>query len=245
MTICNFNPHSHTGSDPCFCIVRSFHQISIHTPTQGVTLKIRKKDLHSTISIHTPTQGVTFVNFIIWFYHRISIHTPTQGVTNGQTHTDSFPVFQSTLPHREWQFRMRAVVILEEFQSTLPHREWPQFHCSFLPSVSISIHTPTQGVTSRFCFRLRPTLFQSTLPHREWLSLQRHRNLLPLISIHTPTQGVTFPHPFFVSVMVFQSTLPHREWLVMGWYLRYLSYFNPHSHTGSDGNFGQIAKTAT
>ena len=33
------------------------------------------------VSIHTPTQGVTFLDKVIISYFKVSIHTPTQGVT--------------------------------------------------------------------------------------------------------------------------------------------------------------------
>ena len=100
------------------------------------------------------------------------------------------------------------------FQSTLPRREWP-FPSSFSSSsVSISIHTPTQGVTR----------ILHMLP------------LFALISIHTPTQGVTTQMSYWPTRQIlFQSTLPRREWLpLLSLLIPCLFYFNPHSHAGSD-----------
>ena len=79
----------------------SWDQISIHTPTQGVTKCGWDSLSADDISIHTPTQGVTDPDFIYNMRRSISIHTPTQGVTNhlGALWKDS--EFQSTLPHRE------------------------------------------------------------------------------------------------------------------------------------------------
>ncbi len=39
-------------------------EISIHTPTQGVTSVRQKKFYTIDISIHTPTQGVTVLGFV-------------------------------------------------------------------------------------------------------------------------------------------------------------------------------------
>ena len=37
-TVFYFNPHSHKGSDFYDCILESYKEISIHTPTRGVTV---------------------------------------------------------------------------------------------------------------------------------------------------------------------------------------------------------------
>ena len=63
--ICNyfainyFNPHSHKGSDNGEEIALISYDISIHTPTRGVTQKIHWHWIWKLISIHTPTRGVT------------------------------------------------------------------------------------------------------------------------------------------------------------------------------------------
>ena len=78
----NFNPHSHAGSDKPLTAEREVQgNISIHTPTQGVTRKLASYFVKYSISIHTPTQGVTETDPVIWVGNTISIHTPTQGVT--------------------------------------------------------------------------------------------------------------------------------------------------------------------
>ena len=76
--------------------------VSIHTPTQGVTFaqcvfelpkrfnphthagcdySNRRWLYNTTVSIHTPTQGVTCQHKVSIAYGYVSIHTPTQGVT--------------------------------------------------------------------------------------------------------------------------------------------------------------------
>ena len=56
-------------------------EISIHTPTRGVTNPCGKAFCGFKISIHTPTRGVTFVPGAGFIFLQISIHTPTRGVT--------------------------------------------------------------------------------------------------------------------------------------------------------------------
>ena len=78
------------------------NNISIHTPTQGVTANAVSSPQKSCISIHTPTQGVTLEPQPGDLPgYGISIHTPTQGVTPLLTHAGALAVFQSTLPRRE------------------------------------------------------------------------------------------------------------------------------------------------
>ena len=84
-------------------IAAAANDISIHTPTQGVTTIIQNRQKPKVISIHTPTQGVTEAlkkikrvkdnfnphshagsdlgNGMEINHVGISIHTPTQGVT--------------------------------------------------------------------------------------------------------------------------------------------------------------------
>ena len=55
--------------------------VSIHTPTQGVTMQLENSGQTPQVSIHTPTQGVTGANYDSKLSTKVSIHTPTQGVT--------------------------------------------------------------------------------------------------------------------------------------------------------------------
>ena len=82
MDIESFNPHTHAGCDLVEAdILASNREVSIHTPTQGVTnlpLSLLKV---IDVSIHTPTQGVTKRLMLKDNLFQVSIHTPTQGVT--------------------------------------------------------------------------------------------------------------------------------------------------------------------
>ena len=85
LTVCNtplsFNPHTHAGCDFLDKVIISYFKVSIHTPTQGVTVAKVFGGYMCFVSIHTPTQGVTLYLSIRVTDYVVSIHTPTQGVT--------------------------------------------------------------------------------------------------------------------------------------------------------------------
>ena len=58
-----------------------FEQVSIHTPTKGVTTVGRVLISPLRVSIHTPTKGVTSGYMTPHPLDEVSIHTPTKGVT--------------------------------------------------------------------------------------------------------------------------------------------------------------------
>ena len=121
-------------------------------------------------------------------------------------------LFQSTHPRRVWPREEWIDWTERWFQSTHPRRVWLQGTVPYDREIKVSIHTPTQGVTS--C----PSIFFR----------------LEFVSIHTPTQGVTnmavvilFPFCFNPHTHAgcdycdcsnssrcssFQSTHPRRVW---------------------------------
>ncbi len=162
--------------------------------------------------------------------------------------------FQSTLPHGEWpssvshpmsvsrfnphshmgsDYGKRAAYKAGMFQSTLPHGEWHargdvRWHSS------VSIHTPTWGVTDYRglsspdpgfnphshmgsdwcnCAELNYTLlFQSTLPHGEWLSVTYDGVTYTLFQSTLPHGEWPWHLMTGIPSLKFQSTLPHGEW---------------------------------
>ena len=58
-------------------------------------------EMAKEISIHTPTKGVTVLDTKVSYQSCISIHTPTKGVTPQFGQAEAFSEFQSTLPRRE------------------------------------------------------------------------------------------------------------------------------------------------
>ena len=73
--------YTHAGCDEIGHPVWTLFDVSIHTPTQGVTCLRCSSCAVSSVSIHTPTQGVTLAVAVIQIHGIVSIHTPTQGVT--------------------------------------------------------------------------------------------------------------------------------------------------------------------
>ena len=98
----------------------------------------------------------------------VSIHTPTWGVTKDNLIDQTAYEFQSTHLHEVWQWFLWNSKALESFN---PHT---YMRCDCVRSISksggsVSIHTPTWGVTGIPCGYLR----------------------VSEVSIHTPTWGVT------------------------------------------------------
>ena len=124
----DFNPHSHKGSDHGYRRKLIEQSISIHTPTRGVTSRVIRFITRPCISIHTPTRGVT-----------ISGASASLILSNFNPHSHKGSDGGS---RAEWYEHVK-------FQSTLPQGEW---HCPapiVIACSSISIHTPTRGVTAR------------------------------------------------------------------------------------------------
>ena len=122
------------------------------------------------VSIHTPTQGVTFLYICNVF--RICFNPHTHAGCDPKCRTFMKPIikFQSTHPRRVW-LRFRHC-LKESLTCFNPHTHAGcdrSGRFTLCCSMDVSIHTPTQGVTT--------------------LAAVNSRN--PRVSIHTPTQGVT------------------------------------------------------
>ena len=78
-----FNPHTHAGCDAVKEDVLNYINEFQSTHPRRVWLQTgleRYKQIQ--VSIHTPTQGVTQFSINSFSYEKVSIHTPTQGVTS-------------------------------------------------------------------------------------------------------------------------------------------------------------------
>ena len=141
-----FNPHSHKGSDDSRSKFNPFLDISIHTPTRGVTRFELKEAIGEIFQSTLPQGEWRYVKAVCWslwnfnphshkgsdfhslelsFFRIISIHTPTRGVTR----YCSFP------PYRRYDFNPHS------------HKGSDLFHLHSPLFILISIHTPTRGVT--------------------------------------------------------------------------------------------------
>ena len=207
-----FNPHTHAGCDISLAVnIAPVGRFNPHT--------------HA---------GCDIVGFEKYQCSQVSIHTPTQGVTiHKRAKKASMRVFQSTHPRRVWPLGYVLNAIGLCFN---PHthagcdsggRRSVRWGCCFNPHthagcdqaldktdypVSVSIHTPTQGVTNT----------------------QTTNKFNMQVSIHTPTQGVTISIQILDSIYLFQSTHPRRVWLFTFFFLKIREGFNPHTHAGCD-----------
>ena len=100
----SFNPHTHEGCDSFLFLIQHFIDVSIHTPTKGVTpfnpqgcLKpwtfqsTHPRRVWRHINFHTFVSKASFnphthegcdsANIVILVWVFVSIHTPTKGVT--------------------------------------------------------------------------------------------------------------------------------------------------------------------
>ena len=81
-----FNPHTHEGCDKTKTISNLF-TISFNPHThEGCDRKRANTEHRVNVSIHTPTKGVTSAQSWAFTCQMVSIHTPTKGVTTYQNY---------------------------------------------------------------------------------------------------------------------------------------------------------------
>ena len=140
--------------------------VSIHTPTKGVTLLFHKKIWIFTVSIHTPTKGVTPCTVAAW---------ANVCCFNPHTHEGCDLMSQRLLccamsfnPHTHEgcdyldlsHLRTHFVSIHTPTKGVTGSS--PEARCRGI----VSIHTPTKGVTALPGYALLTISFQSTHPRR-------------------------------------------------------------------------------
>ena len=146
-SIC-FNPHTHEGCDLDF--VRFLSVITGFNPHTHEGCDSREGDViaHEIKFQSTHPRRV-------WLRSgqpaggrcSVSIHTPTKGVTSFKKFANKTKKFQSTHPRRVWQTTMTSPLLHLMFQSTHPRRVWRSYRLLLIWYSSVSIHTPTKGVT--------------------------------------------------------------------------------------------------
>ena len=209
----HFNPHSHKGSDQRGCCCRYFDNISIHTPTRGVTqflnrtrkrqinfnphshkgsdLGVKCQDNLMYISIHTPTRGVTSWNRRTSLRTTISLHTPTRGVTIRCQQIVRWLYISIHTPTRGVTGARTGDGGENPDFNPHSHKGSDQYDYLWWRNGKISIHTPTRGVTKRCS--CRGDEVHNFNPHSHKGSDNRSECVAVVfwISIHTPTRGVT------------------------------------------------------
>ena len=165
----SFNPHTHAGCDHSEANDLYYYNVSIHTPTQGVTIRfLLFRTILYRFNPHTHA-GCDF-NVCFLFFQRQSFNPHTHAGCDIVVEKNFFLfTFQSTHPRRVWRLWL---VIWKQLSSFNPHThagcDWVVRYCLWLvicfnphthagcdikkankgiqPSI-VSIHTPTQGVT--------------------------------------------------------------------------------------------------
>ena len=165
-----FNPHTHAGCD-LFCYTWFIrYDVSIHTPTQGVTPVNPVLRNRLTVSIHTPTQGVTPSALC----RSDSLHC-----FNPHTHAgcDRCILVVKSVSHLYFAFENPTQGVTGAYWLLMLNRSSfnPHTHagCDFgviqaRQEAVVSIHTPTQGVTPLLWSLCQRRMFQSTHPRRVW-----------------------------------------------------------------------------
>ena len=120
-----FNPHTHAGCDEEVKNAKKVDRVSIHTPTQGVTIPPSPYCREILFQSTHPRR--------VWLLPVIAV-TLIKGF-NPHTHAgcDISNLLYKDIP--------------VEFQSTHPRRVWQIWRPPIYNPYNVSIHTPTQGVT--------------------------------------------------------------------------------------------------
>ena len=145
VSIPNFNPRSHEGSDHLQARYAEIVDISTHAPTRGATGQVLAGTRVPDISTHAPTRGATPSTMSI--FNSVSSFQPT--LPRGERHSSRcFGV-------RPADFNPRS------HEGSDPVK--PQNVCTMW----ISTHAPTRGATWSLPKLKMPHPFQPTLPRGE------------------------------------------------------------------------------
>ena len=185
-----FNPHTHEGCDNASRRGYILYNVSIHTPTKGVTSGRRHNNGRSEKFQSTHPRRVWLFDFFF---------------------NNSIAMFQSTHPRRVWQCLANDFLDSYKFQSTHPRRVWREKDEVNDCPVSFNPHTHEGCDLESFCWKIPLNCFN---PHtHEGCDSDNFLSKSSIkVSIHTPTKGVTIIL-LLISVNVgFQSTHPRRVW---------------------------------
>ena len=206
----SFNPHTHAGCDKYITVYLGDKEVSIHTPTQGVTMLFQRSGrVYGFQSTH-PRR--------VWLIERWRVRRTL--CFNPHTHAGCDHCLRANELIR-WCFNPHTHAGCDTVQRRLLCKD------------SVSIHTPTQGVTrrrkrnvGRYCFNPHT---HAGCDYRSLKIWGRKK-----VSIHTPTQGVTVAPNYAGVLMEFQSTHPRRVWPLNRCTIGERGGFNPHTHAGCD-----------
>ncbi len=204
--------YTHAGCDEIGHPVWTLFDVSIHTPTQGVTQRAMLYAIPIQVSIHTPTQGVTIDWHPLQYGCQFQSTHPRRVWLIGFIKPHEIQRFQSTHPRRVWLWWCVMAHHVFEFQSTHPRRVWLYIQLCLWLWIRFNPHTHAGCDWEAEDYHQHYYGFN---PHTHagcdtdiWLFHPLYR-----VSIHTPTQGVTYCCSRTKSINMFQSTHPRRVWL--------------------------------
>ena len=162
--------YTHAGCDEIGHPVWTLFDVSIHTPTQGVTAAVLAIFIVLSFQSTHPRRVWLKFSSLETVPSIVSIHTPTQGVTIGNPNGTLMEyMFQSTHPRRVWL--------------------WSIWVFNYIVSFNPHTHAGCDSVQQR-----EQPILQGFNPHTHagCDTSKGFQIRLSIVSIHTPTQGVTF-----------------------------------------------------
>ena len=164
----SFNPHTHAGCDATMLIPSPQDRVSIHTPTQGVTLisltSLAILKFQSTHPRRVWQQNTRSVCYCQCF----NPHTHAGCDVGRLRHISSIKSFQSTHPRRVWPWSGQTIHGDYGFQSTHPRRVWPSAFPLNSRYSGFNPHTHAGCDIDLHDALLSAIEFQSTHPRRVW-----------------------------------------------------------------------------
>ena len=185
-----FNPHTYMRCDDGYKYYGRYVNVSIHTPTWGVTLAAQYPNGNWHVSIHTPTWGVTkrlinvylYIMFQSTHLHEVwlcpSVLETWYGCFNPHTYMRCDSAWKSIEISERTRFNphtymrcddtvLRTCIVNHCFN---PHTYMRCDVCWVWLAIwkAVSIHTPTWGVTPRQRKDWNTLQFQSTHLHEVW-----------------------------------------------------------------------------
>ena len=214
ITAGHFNPHSHKGSDETGYSGITGHSGFQSTLPQGEWPKRYKKHLSfMEISIHTPTRGVTDNGKQEGIYMQFQSTLPQGEWPPVLLSLTGFGLFQSTLPQGEWLDRNINKKKGGAYFNPHSHKGsdgFTSFRCSASANFNPHSHKGSDRASER---HLRWFAYFNPHSHKGSDIEIPEPNYESEISIHTPTRGVTMHQSKKFKKVSFQSTLPQGEWL--------------------------------
>ena len=230
-----FNPHTHEGCDKYFIVfLQPNYSFNPHTH-EGCDIRLPGHHPAVDVSIHTPTKGVTMCSTFTGFTSLcFNPHTHEGCDLISIAKVRLFREFQSTHPRRVWPLQPMLSPSRQVFQSTHPRRVWRKIRVQKPKNESFNPHTH-EGCDFKLIEKMSDYhTFQSTHPRRVWLflcsgftepnSFNPHTHegcdivlalvVFMMIGFNPHTHEGCDPVPSYDNAIVkeFQSTHPRRVW---------------------------------